>query len=102
MILGHTPRQHVLHGHGFEFELEHQHDIRNLADHCNITTNPKVNSILHGVESIEDDLEWNLHRPFCAKTRTVYGVICMASEGVAEKTIDVRDTSELYPSALLS
>ena len=72
--------------HGF-FELEHQHDIRNFVDHsilslCNITTNlkGKLHSP-HSVESIEDDSEWNLHRPFCAKTRTAYSVICTTSKG---------------------
>jgi hypothetical protein len=46
----------VLH-HGFE--LEHQQGIRNFVDRsilslCSITTNPKVNSILH--------IAWNQSR----------------------------------------
>jgi hypothetical protein len=46
--------------------------------------------------SVEDDSEWNLHRPFCAKVHSVQCYFARRCR-VGEKTIDVRDTAELHP-----
>lgn len=46
---------------------------------------------------VEDDSEWNLHRPFLYKSTQCSATVLARHCRVAEKTIYVRDTAELHP-----
>jgi len=54
---------------------------------CGGTTFPKVNYSPYSVGLDDDDSEWNLHRPSCARSMHRY-----EGGGVAEKTVDVSVT----------